>query len=116
MTTWQVLEKAAALVAEGWCQHAWARNATGETVYVWSEATHVCLMGAIWKASNLVDSRYLPDGPSCEALRLVAQVIGTHSLGVWNDDPGRTQSEVVAVLRSAARRAVGGWRWTSRVT
>ena len=66
-----------------------------------------CAATAIWQANgNFGDSR-----PTRPAQRFFAKQIGVNpsrvpsSIYCWNDDPSRTQSEVVAKLREASQVA-----------
>lgn len=81
-----VLDGAADLLErDGWCQRAW-RNRTGQR----------CAQTA------LVDSAEgVYDDPWVKATWVMRQWIG-ESLTPWNDEPGRTASEVIAALRGAA--------------
>lgn len=80
-----VCARAADLVERGWMQGDYW-NAHG---------TRCCLVGALDEAAK--DDRVFD-----EACRLVRTIIGSE-LDAWNDTPGRTQAEVVAALRQAAR-------------
>ena len=123
-----VLERAAQLVEEGWCQHAPARSWDGqdrdpqvhqdEPLVAWS------VVGALEQAASellapdphavldvieaalqalapgVIEHAAVPPRGTPEAFdRLLALVCD------WNDAPGRTGSEVVAVLREAAECA-----------
>jgi hypothetical protein len=78
-----------------WTQGYYARNAAGNPVTSTApEAVCWCAAGAIvagplawWQA----------------ATRLLSEVVGG-SLADWNDEPGRTQDEVLAVYREAIAR------------
>lgn len=85
----QVLLRAAALVERGWCQGSY-RAHTGVTL-------RYCAVGAVDKARVLCG---MDSGKNNEIFsrvcRLQLDVVG------FNDAPGRTQAEVVALLRRAA--------------
>jgi len=94
-----VLERAAALIEpEGsWTQGDNALDARREpTEPQMSDATCWCLEGALQRFGG----RHL-------AYQAVRRVIGESNLWGWNDDPQRTQAEVVAALRKAAAIARG---------
>lgn len=97
MTPREVLLAAAALLEPdgAWTQTAFAKSATGKDVSAASaEAVSWCFMGAI---------RRIADG-NCwlqsDALSAVRRQV-PHAL-IWHYVPGRTQAEVVAMLRAAA--------------
>lgn len=98
VTTRDVLLKAVQILEpEGaWCQDAWARNAEGAYV-TWNDPSAVarCCEAAILQASEELNSTVFP------AEEAVQKVIGRHILP-WNDNPTRTQAEVVSALRAAA--------------
>ena len=92
-----VLNGAAGLIErDGWCQRQY-RDENGCR----------CLAGAIdavagedpefhWESTE--------DAVTVRARHAVADVVGKN-WSSWNDEPGRTKAEVVAVLRAAAERA-----------
>jgi hypothetical protein len=94
----QVLEEAAVLVQRGWTQHVPARDASNLHV-PWNSAaaTSWCIIGAVWRAAGgvVIGNAVLPH---------IAKVIGKE-ISSWNDCYGRTQEEVVKVLRAAALRS-----------
>lgn len=93
-----VLDRAANLIEpEGaWTQHQWARDTYGRRVRAVSEqATCWCLDGALIRCS-------VP-GTAGRAYDAVAKLVPHASPLAWNDAAGRTQAEVVAKLREAAR-------------
>lgn len=97
----EILSKAADLLEKpgAGTQGGSAFDASGNPVgYGNPAAASWCVEGAIGlAASNL-----------CEvdrAFRAVKRRLGIRSLYRWNDTPGRTQAEVVAVLRTAASQA-----------
>lgn len=97
-----ILEKAAALVGEGWCQKTLAMDAVGRKVIPEDRrAVRWCLRGALYLAEQLSAVR----GAALHAARNVEKMLGCASLSAWNDMRGRTQSEVVAVPRQAAQEA-----------
>ena len=131
-----LLARAVAVVGAGWVQHAWftvaaSSGARAVTAYdvglaVARPVTGACLVGAVVQGaggpatvrSQLVQRtldllwhalRGSPDRPVqwCPGPRL--RTMAVLELTYWNDAPGRTQGEVVDLLR-AARRTVDGQR------
>jgi hypothetical protein len=108
----RLLGDTATLVARGWCQGADARGPDEGAVDPWDErAVSWSLLGAI---VGVLESG-TPD--SCEisleelgaALNALAAIIEVDSLAVWNDDPERTQREVLATLAAAESRVESPW-------
>lgn len=101
-----VLDRAADLIEpEGaWSNDAVALRSSGAPTYAQDpKATCFCALGAIWR---LTDRGSLHRREVEDAAKLVME----GSVAVFNDAPGRSQSEVVAKLREAATlaRAQGG--------
>lgn len=97
-----ILAAAAALVERGWSQHAAFRDANGEPCDA-KAAVAWCMTAAIYHRDYGTDDPL----PHYAAERFVRRVLGfdakpekESSVG-WNDEPGRTQQEVVSVLRRA---------------
>jgi hypothetical protein len=93
-----VLRDAAELLrTKGWTQGYYAKDADA----YWRDADSkdaacFCTMGAIMRvAGSDVDPR------ATVAFGLVRRVIGSESIGVWNDAPGRTLAEVLTTLERA---------------
>lgn len=91
-----VLNGAADLIErDGWTQNQYRSVDGGRCL---SRAIGDCVPGhfdAAWWHSPLYE----------EAADYLRITIGRHFLAGWNDQPGRTQAEVVAALRAAAERA-----------
>lgn len=85
MTIRQALVRAAQKVEAGWCQ--------GEMS---TPDGRVCIYGAI---EAVAGDPFL----AVRMIRRVREVVGRDFLGVWNDEPERTQQDVVRALRQAAR-------------
>lgn len=97
-----VLERAAALVRQGWCKHSLAQDAAGEPVYPTDEdACRWCASGAILRAVHDLDAS-VPT--HLHAYKCVCQPAGLTSLGIWNDRQ-RSRRPVIAALKRAARLA-----------
>lgn len=91
--------KPSELIERGWCQRVMARNQFGEEVfYNNSDACEWCLSGACAKVG-------LWWGKLIQEVRKVAGLgdvfVTGETVPGWNDVPGRTKEEVLAVLRQA---------------
>ncbi len=96
----QVLTAAADLIepAGAWTQGCSARDSDGRAVRPNNSAARCwCMVGAMCKVVSYDHAL------GALASKAVAQVIGTQWLSGWSDVPERTQPEVVAALRTAAR-------------
>jgi anti-sigma regulatory factor (Ser/Thr protein kinase) len=98
-----VLARATRRIREGWCQHTEARDMAGTPVEPWSEqAAAWSLLGAL--VSALDGPVATPDVPLpalADAMSALATLVDDDSLSGWNDAPGRTQQDVIAVLERA---------------
>jgi hypothetical protein len=94
--TWQLVlfEAANYIEANGWCQHA-SQN-----------AGHICLYAAIETICRKIEGPLAPDEKATSlylnAATRMAKFLGVLNAAVWNDAPGRTQDEVIAVMRACA--------------
>jgi hypothetical protein len=104
----ELLLGAADLVARGWVQGTDAVDANGTPVEPWSQsAVGWSLLGALVAA---LQRRTPAGGPppvgelaaACVAL---VEYVDHDLLDVWNDDPHRTQADVLAALRAAIEEA-----------
>lgn len=85
-----IVDKAADLIEKGWCQHA--LHESKRTFFGLGPEKHsYCIVGALQEVTEDYH----------EPLRQIERVIGFAA--VWNDQKGRTQQEVVDVLRSIAK-------------
>lgn len=92
----KLVDRAIAIVKTGWCQGSNARNKEGLSVgYYSDEAKTFCLLGAIYRAETDLG---VPDGVSRRVRHLIYPFLEGMNLDEWNDQLGRNQSEVVAVL------------------
>lgn len=94
----RLLRAARALVAAGWCQGVWARDADGNGVMPFDHrAVAWCLSGALAAAAPPVF------GPAwMDALDRVYQVLPKCVTTIsYNDVPGRTQADILALLDAA---------------
>lgn len=100
MNTVDILKAAKQLLVDkGWTQEAFARDTTGDKVRAWAgEARCFCGIGAIRAAVGGIQ----PGEPACYAL---ADAIGAkdcyEDFFEFNDAPGRTVDEVLAVFDKA---------------
>lgn len=107
MTTAEILLKAADLIEpEGaWTTEAYARNDGGDIVQPGDpSASCWCLIGAIGRVDRFNPSYMALDKfeamPAIQALTAVTDGVWPPN---WQDSIGRTQAEVVAALRAAAK-------------
>jgi len=81
-------------IKRGWCQGTLARDTQGEACLETSpDAIAWCTYGAIYAA-------YPNEPQHRESLLDKLQVLFHIPLAKWNDDPKRTQAEVIALLQS----------------
>jgi hypothetical protein len=104
-----LLEAARELVAESWCSGADALDADGFEVEPWEDsAASWSLLGAmvavLERDASLAGE--LPLAALGAALFALGDLIRTDSLADWNDKPGQTQDNVVAVLDQAAATCI----------
>jgi hypothetical protein len=99
----QLLQSARDLVRRGWTQRAEGRDAQGAAVEPWhAMATSWSLLGALVAALDRTDGEHeLPLVQLADALDALALFVDSDSLTDWNDDPRRTQGDVIAVLETA---------------
>lgn len=101
-----------AYVAAGWTQKAFARTADGErTGLATSTAASRDLIGAIHQTMNDLDrATYAMCPEARDATHLLVRLTGIHEdfrlrhgspLIAWNDEPGRTREDVLALLDAA---------------
>ena len=98
--TTELLTEARARIARGWTQGANARNAAGGVTLAWAEEA-VCwdTMGAV----ACRDDDWTTAEPAWAALR--AAVGGETWVAEWNDAPGRTREDVLALYDRAIERS-----------
>ena len=104
-TVADILTAAADLIEpEGrWVQGASCVNLEGER-RVWSVSPDfkcLCALGALTVVQEMV---WTDDSAVSPAGKVLRETVGGR-VDVWNDEPERTQSEVVAALRAAAEKA-----------
>lgn len=98
------LDEARALIEKGWCQDSYAKRGC------------VCSLGAINKVTSGNANLEFRTGWT-DMTAALAEAIGVFcnaDIPLWNDDPKRTQAEVIEAFRKAAdlarseAAAVGG--------
>lgn len=94
------------LIESSWTQQAEARAADGSPIDPWeSSAVAWSLLGAL---VTVYDRRVRADGQAAavgalaRACARLAEVVDSDLLSAWNDVPGRTREDVLAVLEQAA--------------
>ena len=99
-TVKEVLVKARALIAKGWCQGAVSRSGDGTEVPHLSDlACSWCIVGAVCAVGKT-------SAPALDALRRVTGVRNGY-LDNWNDAPERTQADVLAAFDETIARLEG---------
>jgi hypothetical protein len=82
-------------IKKGWCQRTTARGSDLEpTLPQLATAVQWCIVGAIYAA--YANHRKSKD----KAFDRVGKAIDTMALATWNDNPRRTQQEVIDLLLS----------------
>ncbi len=89
----RVLQEARVTVAKGWCQHRFAQRIGQVNLYWTDDADAYCIAAAVNRAE-------LIHGKGPEAWNLIRRVIGSDPIS-WQDQPGRTQTEVLGVIDRA---------------
>jgi hypothetical protein len=99
-----VLVGAAALLREGWCQGADARDRDGEGLPGWaSDAETWSLLGALLgsQGPGASAAQQVPVQALATAASLLGRVTGAYSLKTWNDAEVRTHADVLAAIDRA---------------
>jgi hypothetical protein len=107
-----LLARARELVSRGWCRGADACGADGGPAEPWDgDACAWSLLGAVVAAleQDAEAEGEVPLEELAAALYALADVIETDSLVDWNDEPSRTQEEVVATLARAEELYESPW-------
>lgn len=93
-TATTVLARAYELLEQGWCQHRYRVILEGYTSY--------CLSGAIYAAGNSDSEECITVTDEIRtAVDQIVRTLGTSFIATWNDTPGRTQKEVLALVKDA---------------
>jgi hypothetical protein len=93
-----------ARIASGWSQGADSRDRFGREVPVGSDDATACTLCA---AFALAGKNRIPMNRLMPALRAIADRTGMDSMEAWNDDPARTQQQVLDALDDALERVEG---------
>ena len=103
METKDILLEAKGAIAQGWCQKAIARTECGIPTTVDSRrAVEWCAVGAIRKTvRHFGEHRRVR--LELDSMGALGEIVGDN-ISRWNDEPGRTQDEVVAVFNKAIER------------
>lgn len=104
-----VLNAAADLLEKpgAWTQGAASRDVFGNPdgdAEIWPDAVCWCVWGAILNVTGET-SIVGANQRTKSAAEALERHIGTNDVTTWNDASGRTQAEVVAALREAARQS-----------
>jgi len=94
------------LISSAWTQHADARNAAGDPVEPWHpDAVSWSLLGALvasYERLVWAEGEGAALAELANACVVLADVVDSGSLPAWNDAPGRSRADVLAVLDAAA--------------
>jgi hypothetical protein len=97
-----ILKKTQQYIKDGWVRSRDAIDHAGKPCSpVSKEATAYDLRAALIRSAIVLHAE---QGATLDALSTLAGVIGDADLAKWNDDPQRTQREVVAVIDQAIKR------------
>lgn len=98
----EILNAAADLLEKpgAWTQGTFARSEDGQRVDMWSQEAKCFCVGA---AIQRIEGRHRYG--AWNRFDGLTRQRGFRHMAEWNDDPKRTQAEVVATLRQAAERA-----------
>lgn len=113
-STLDVLKATRELIAlpERWTQRALARDEYKAPVGIFSSrAVCFCLEGALIRSegdNDDADAFYGAENAIKGAKKAIYKVIGSGSISLFNDAPGRTHSEVLAVLDEAIEEWIKG--------
>jgi hypothetical protein len=100
----EALRAVRARIASGWSQDANARNSVGTEVSLTSEEATAWTLCA---AFALAGKDGIPMNHLHHALRAIAYVTDMDSIQDWNNDPERTQQQVLDALDAAIERVEG---------
>lgn len=74
-------------IKKGWCREELARDKDGDVTYFDAQqAVAWCAMGAIFACRDV---------SSHDALKALRSYVGNNVIALWNDDPNRTQQEII---------------------
>jgi hypothetical protein len=102
MLSSQILRYARVLLAGGWCQGAEARDAYGVSRDPWDHAAVAwSLRGALGAVASDAGAELAEVEEVAVAALALTLDIRINELQTWNDDPERTQAEVLAACDRA---------------
>lgn len=96
--TIDILKRARALVERGWCQGTYSRDERGVASLSKSQDCSWCSVGALDTAAGSDSDKYLA---AYDELATAITPGGDVGVVKWNDAPGRTQAEVLAMFDRA---------------
>jgi len=97
-----VLQRAKERIAEGWCQGMYTTDERIRDILSLGRAEGgVCIQGAIYAAAAQLTGTL----PSAEVWSALVSATGCQFPSMWNDDPGRTQADVLDMFDRAQRLA-----------
>jgi hypothetical protein len=112
-----MLMEARGLLLRGWSRGAQARDRNGTVVAAWSEdASSWSLLGSLlatWRHQNAgsLDQDVVAHTIDVQALghatAALSEIAGPASLEEWNDEPGRTITDVIAAIDDAVQMVDG---------
>ena len=88
---------------QGWCQRTSRQRADGRVAGLGEPAVRWCMIGAIRQAG----SDYHITLHQSDMLQHQLHRAVSGNFVNWQDEPGRTQAEVVAVMEAAERQVLG---------
>lgn len=95
-----ILIEVRALLAKGWCQKEYATTATGDPVSEYDpRAASFCFLGAFHKARNIL-GLHSSKHPGI-TLTDYEQALHIDNVVYYNDFPGRTKEEILALIDEA---------------
>lgn len=105
-TTVKFLTKARAVIERGWCQGSFARDAQGQPIESTDPlAETFCIRGATRAVAPIDDDERVRAHRHLEDVIIALTDGGYDSLARYNDVPGRTQAEILAVFDAAIKLA-----------
>jgi hypothetical protein len=104
----RLLEETRNLVAQAWCQGSDARDRDGAAVAAWDEQAVSWSLLAVVERDAAAQGE-IPLEQLAAVLYPLSDLVDTDSLAAWNDDPRRSQAEVVGVLDRAAEMYAATW-------
>jgi len=102
--TSRILAGAGALLRQGWCQGADARDEDGDAVPGWDpEATSWSVLGALLgsQGPGARAAQQIPVQALASAAAAVGRAAEAYSLKTWNDAENRTHADVLAAIDRA---------------